>query len=321
MSERVRILEREPKPSGSLMRLEETLKQKGKISLTEGKTVDQSLALLRQMMEADIKDKGLREVLVADTNIQIAKVMDIVWSALVPELIGRNLITVMTGISPVLRIPKAVVGKVYKVGQLGGAPVGGETYEFTDITPELYGVNVAVPRTLIEDASWPVIERQLGETSRAMAEKETEVIVAALEAAASTQSYATSVYDTMCNAMKTMGANNARPTVMACHPNDYWGKVMLDAVIKNWYQWGGQPTVPSGVVPQILGMKPFISTKVTSGTMLFVDPARVGVHYVRRDATLADWEDPINDLVGSVLTSRFGCGVLRANAVLKVATA
>ena len=52
-----------------------------------------------------------------------------------------------------------------------------------------------------------------------------------------------------------------------------------------------------------------------------LDSKNAGVLYVRRDVTIEDYEDPVKDLVGAVVTARFRYATIRANAICTVTSA
>ena len=105
--------------------------------------------------------------------------------------------------------------------------------------------------------------------------------------------------------------------MLAIHPSEL-ADLLKDAAIQKAMDWGGSAVAPSGKIPTLLGLRVLVSTKVTSGTALVVDSKHAGVLFIRRDITAEDYEDPVKDLAGVAVTSRWAYATLRAEAVGKV---
>jgi hypothetical protein len=60
------------------------------------------------------------------------------------------------------------------------------------------------------------------------------------------------------------------------------------------------------------------SSLVTNGTAYMVDTRVAAVMLLRRDITIEDWVDVKNGKYGVRATTRFGLGVLRADAVARI---
>jgi len=57
---------------------------------------------------------------------------------------------------------------------------------------------------------------------------------------------------------------------------------------------------------------------VPNGTAYAIDTSVASVMLLRRDVTVQDWEDVKTGKFGIRATTRFGLGILRANAVAKM---
>jgi hypothetical protein len=91
-----------------------------------------------------------------------------------------------------------------------------------------------------------------------------------------------------------------------------------DKFIHAQYLPSGETDVGQGVVGSVLGMKVQASTLVPNGTAYAIDTRVASVMLLRRDVTVEDWESVKDGKFGVRASTRYGLGVLRANAVAKM---
>ena len=300
----------------AVKRLEEKLK-----TPFSGKPLTILQAELRQKMAEALKDKRLAELLLSDVSQATAKVLDVVWEAAKPNLIGRELAVVVAQDVPSLKVPRAKLSKAYEIAEGAEIPVGSEDYDSVTLTPRKYGVRPLISKEMIEDAEWDVIEYQLAEAGRAMADIETEKIISEMISDAGNSVAAgtsgTLAYSDVVNILKECLIDDFAPDTLAIHPSEF-ADLLKDTAIQKAMDWGGPAVAPSGRIANLLGMRVLVSTKVTSGTALVVDSKRAGVLFIRRDVTVEEYEDPVKDLAGVAVTARWVYDTLRANAIGKV---
>jgi len=300
----------------AIKRLEEKLK-----TSFSGKSVSEMQADLRQNVSELAKGGRLGEVLLSDVSQATAKVLDVVWEAAKPNLIGRELAVVVAEDVASLKVPRAKLGKAYEVAEGAEIPVGTEDYDSVVLTPRKYGVRPLISKEMLEDAEWDVIEFQLGEAGRAMADLETEKIIAKIVADAGNSVAAgtggTLAYADVVNILKECLADDFVPDVLAVHPSEF-ADLLKDSAVVKALDFGGPAVAPSGRIANLLGMKVLVSTKVPAGTALVVDSKHAGVLFVRRDIMAEEYEDPVKDLAGVAVTARWAYETLRANAIGKI---
>ena len=286
-----------------------------------GKPISLMQCELRQKLGEAFRSNRMQEILLSDLSQATAKVLDVVWEAAKPNLIGRELCVVIAQDAPSIKVPRAKLSKAYEVAEGAEIPVGTESYESVTLTPKKYGIRPLISREMVEDSEWDVIEYQLAEAGRAMADLETEKIVSQMISdAGNSVSAATSgtlAYGDVVNILKECLIDNCSPDVLAIHPSEL-ADLLKDSAIQKAMDWGGSAVAPSGKVPMLLGMRVLVSTKVTSGTALVVDSKHAGVLFIRRDITAEDYEDPVKDLAGAAVTARWAYATLRAEAIGKV---
>jgi len=300
----------------AVKRLEEKLK-----TSFSGKPISQMQTDLYQKVGELIKTNRLHEVLLSDVSQATAKVLDVIWEAAKPNLVGRELAVVVAQDVPILKVPRAKLSKAYEVAEGAEIPVGTEDYDSVTLTPKKYGVRPLISREMVEDAEWDIIEYQLAEAGRAMADLETEKIITQMTSdAGNTVAAGTSgtlAYNDVVNILKECLTDNFTPDALAVHPSEL-ADLLKDTAIQKAMEWGGPAVAPSGKVANLLGMKVLVSTKVSSGTALVVDSKHAGVLFIRRDITAEDYEDPVKDLAGVAVTSRRAYATLRTDAIGKI---
>jgi HK97 family phage major capsid protein len=286
-----------------------------------GKTVAQMSRELNESMKRALMDRRLKETLLSDSSQAVAKVLDIVWEAAKPNLIGRELVQVMAKDAPSLKIPRAKLSKAYEVAEGAEIPIGTEDYDSVTLTPKKYGVRPLISREMIEDAEWDVIQYQLAEAGRSMADIEAEKIITQMisdagnSAAAATSG--TLAYADVADMIKLIMTDNYNADIMAVHPTEF-ADLLKDTAIQKAMDWGGPAVAPTGRIATLLGLRVLVSTKVTSGTVLLVDSKHAGVLFIRRDITTEEYEDPVKDLAGVAITARWVYKTLRTDAIGKV---
>jgi HK97 family phage major capsid protein len=269
--------------------------------------------------------KKAEEILLSSSVGATAKILDIVWDAAVPELIGRQLCMVVEKDAPSIQVPKAVTAMVRWLTGGGEVPRSEETYTFVTIEAKKSGCASMISRDAIEDATWDLVARQLAEGARAMAEFESNYIIDRLIANAGNTTTAASsgtlVWDDVAGMIGTMWKGNRKPDVLALNPGEF-ADLLKDSDILNLLLYKKQEEfVSGGPIAYVPGTKILVSSQVPSGTALLVDSQHAGVLFIRRDITMEDYEDPIEDLQGAVFTERWNFGAVDTAAIATITSA
>jgi len=304
------------------------LEEKLQTPLISGMILQDAQRILRERMQSTLRDKRLKEVLMSDQSQATAKVLDVVWEAAKPRLIGRELVEVFAKDDPSLNIPKHTtpITARYPVAEGADIPINVGAFTSVTLTPEKSGVAVPISKEMVEDAAWDVIEFQLAEAGRAMAEVETAKIISTMIAdAGNTAAAATSgtlAYDDIVGILGLIQTDNFLQDYiqtgrgyLVVHPDQY-ADLLKDAKIRDTHVFGGTVAVaPTGRIETILGLNVRVTTKITSGTALIVDAEHAGALFIRRDITVENYDDPVKDLAGAVLTARWKYATMQANAI------
>ncbi|MEM3737543.1 MAG: phage major capsid protein [Candidatus Bathyarchaeia archaeon] len=311
----------------AVRRLEERLRT----PLISGMVIQDAQRVLRERLSTALRDRRLKEVLVSDQSQATAKVLDIVWEAAKPRLIGRELVQIFAKDDPSLNIPKhsTPITAKYPVAEGADVPINIGAFTSVTLTPEKSGVAVPISKEMVEDAAWDVIEFQLAEAGRAMAEVETEKIISQMIADAGNSTPAgttgTLAYDDLVGVLGMIQADNflqdyiqTGKGYLVVHPDQY-ADLLKDDKIRDTHVFGGTVAVaPTGRIETILGLNVRVTTKIPSGTALIVDAEHAGALFIRRDITVENYDDPIKDLAGAVLTARWKYATMQPNAIGKV---
>jgi len=286
-------------------------------NLTQG-TLDVLHRNLHRAIEALPRGKA-EEILFASQAGATATVLDTVWDAATPELIGRQLCVVVQKDAATIKIPKAATATPQWITGGVEIPISEETYSFIEVSAKKSGVRCAISRDLIEDATWDIVARQLAEGSRAMAAFESSYIISQLIANAGNTATAsnagTLAWGDIADMIGVMWGVNRKPDVLAVNPSEF-ADLLRDSAIQNLILYGKQDDfVPGGPIAYVPGLKILVSSHVTAGTALLVDSSHAGVLFIRRDITMEDYEDPIEDLQGAVFTERWNFVVVDGDTI------
>jgi len=279
-----------------------------------------------QKLREFVKPK-LKEFILSDQAYAVAEINRIVWEALKPNLIARDVVTVWHTDRPTYRFIRAILApRAFRVGEASEIPSAGEKYDNLDVTVYKIGLRPFVSREMIEDAVWDVVARQLAEGGRAMAQKENEDILALLNTQAAVgnnyQGYGATAaaaspgnlqYSDIVGAIAGVRGQNAFPDTLIVQPSEE-GDLLKDEKFIHTFYFGGlmrKALGPQEYFQQMLGFRTLTTTLQTSGKALMLDSTRHAGMVIRRDVTVENVVDPIKDLAGASLTERFNIGVLR----------
>lgn len=122
---------------------------------------------------------GIKEGLFSDSISALGSMHDTLVQAATPELIGRNIITVLPTSEPMERFPLDVDAVAYHYAEGAVTRLSGKKNTTVDIyTNQLIDASEEWTREFVEDATWNVMDNMLQKVGRALALKETEAIIA-----------------------------------------------------------------------------------------------------------------------------------------------
>jgi len=273
-------------------------------------------------------DIGVREGLFSDVVGGLGRMHDTLVEAAYPELIGRNIIDVRPTTETMERFPLDVKGVAYSYAEGATTRLSGKKHSTVDIhTDQLAESAEEWTREFVEDATWNVMDNMVEKVGRALGETETEKILALYGAIADAdlaggsaiaQGGTAMAWADLLKLHNAVRGENWRPTVLVVHETQLHQLLSDDKFIHAQYLPSAQTNIEQGIVTSVLGMKVQASTLVTNGTAYAIDTRVAATMLLRRDVTVEDWEEPRTGKFGVRATTRFGLGVLRANAVAKM---
>ncbi len=271
---------------------------------------------------------GVKEGFFSDIIGALGKMHDTMVDAAWPEIIGRNIITVMPTIEAMERFPldAGAVGYRYSEGAI--TRLSAKKASTVDIyTNQLSESSDEWTREYLEDATWNVMNKAVDNVGRALGQRETEAILS-LYAAVQAGDLATGAELAGGNAVASWASilalheavrrENWRPNVLAVNEMQLHQLLNDDKFVKSVYLPSSETDIEQGTIGSVLGMKVQSSTLVPNGTMYAIDTRVASVMLLRRDVTVEDWEDAKNGKYGLRGTTRFGAGILRSKAIARM---
>lgn len=271
---------------------------------------------------------GVKEGYFSDMAGALGKMHDTLVPAAWPEMIGRSIITVRPTTEAMERFPLDAGAVAYEYAEGAVTRLSGKKKTTVNInTDVLAEASDEWTREYLEDATWNVMDNAVENIGFALGEKETEKIIA-LYAAIADADLATGAvlaggsavmsWTKLLSLWQAVKSEKRRATVVALNDMQMAQLLNDSTFINAQYLPAGQTDLEQGVVTGALGMKILASSLVPNGTAYAIDTRVASMMLLRRDVAAEDWEDVKTGKYGVRATTRFGLGVLRANAVAKM---
>jgi len=262
----------------------------------------------------------------SETELVKQNLFNIIKDASVKSVVGRNVVQVVpmtqgSTLDWVLADKTSTI--VRKVAEGAEIPIDVESYTKVSVTPEKYGVRLAITKEMIEDANWPLIERNLKEAGRQMAYKEDGIIFDAFNdgttgfAAQSGHAFNSASTELgisdIVEGMRLVEIQDYQPNTMICHPTQLAELRQIDTFVEA-DKVGDRSTFEKGWAGKVFGLDTVFSTILTANRVHVLDKNEAGVLVVRRPLTVENWREPLRDLENASVTQRMAARVLRAGA-------
>jgi HK97 family phage major capsid protein len=271
---------------------------------------------------------GIREGLFSDMTGALGKMHDRLVQAAFPELIGRNIITVMPTSETMERFPLDTDAVAYRYSEGSVTRLSGKKNTTVDVyTNVLADASEEWTREFLEDATWNVMDNMVQKVGRALGLNETQAIIALYGAVADADlaggapingGNAVLSWAGLLQLHDAVRNENWRPTVLAVSETQLHQLLNDDKFVHAQYLPSSETDIEQGSIGSVLGMQVQASTLVPNGTAYAIDTRVASVMLLRRDITVEDWEDIKTGKYGVRATTRFGAGVLRSSAVAKM---
>lgn len=212
--------------------------------------------------------------------------------------------------------------RVRVVGEGAEIPLDKVEYNNLNIKPIKYGVAIRITREMLEDANWNLLQHNIQIAGRRFAENENSVIITnCLEAAANTVSGGASV--TIANitrAMQYLEDSDKEPTDYIVGYEVLNDLRNIDTFVE-YQKVGNTEFLERGFYGTIYGMNVVrVSTNagMTTTTSYVLDRNWGYVIAEKRPLSVENFELPLFDMSGAVLTHRFDAQPLRTNAIARI---
>ncbi len=271
---------------------------------------------------------GIKENLFSDMTGALGRMHDTLVQAAFPELIGRNIITVMPTTEPMERFPLDTDAVAYRYAEGAVTRLSGKKNSTVDIyTNRLCDSSEEWTREYLEDATWNVMDNMVQKVGRALGLNETKEIIDLYDAVEDSDLAGGAPINGGDEALDWTGLlklHNAvrgedwRPTVLAISETQLHQLLNDDKFIHAQYFPSNETDIEQGSIGSVLGMRVQASTLVPNGTAYAIDTRVASAMLLRRDITVEDWEEVKTSKFGVRATTRFGAGILRSSAVAKM---
>ena len=217
-----------------------------------------------------------------------------------------------------------------EVAEATDIPIDNQDYDTVEFVARKYGVRPLITKELIEDGLFNVAEIEMRKAGRRVENRLNQNGITELIDSAGLE------HDTagtnqgikaIASAVSKVRAAGFNPDTLIMHPSAE-AVVLQEFVPTNYYPT--EAIVNTGMVPNILGLKSFTCGVTKNGTqewdydtggdigMVVYDSVAAAAIGMRRDVTVENFDDPIKDMVGMTVTSRFDVEVIIANATCRV---
>lgn len=217
-----------------------------------------------------------------------------------------------------------------EVAEATDIPIEDQDYGTVEFKAKKYGVRPLITKELIEDGLFNVAELEMKKAGRRVENRLnqngiTELIDSAgLEHDCAGSNWGIKAIAAAVSKVRKAGFN---PDSLIMHPSAE-ALVLQEFVPTNYYPV--EAIVNTGMVPSILGLKTFTCGVTKNGTeewdydtdadigMVIYDSVAAAAIGMRRDITVENYDDPIKDMVGMTVTSRFDVEAIIADACCRV---
>jgi len=261
----------------------------------------------------------------------------IIFNKLIPE-VNKNLLPrelaamVLTkdqipGSTMTINLEEPNTMDIRRVGEGGEVPLDNIDYDTVTVTPVKYGVAVRITREMMEDSQFPLFERNIAVVGKRFAEKETELIITALDSAgATTAGGAAITIANITESMQDLEDYDYTPTDIILGTEVLNDLRNIDTFVEA-QKAGDTEMLKSGFKGNIYGLKVTLFSANAAPSTTYkkyayvIDRSEAFYLAIKRDLTVENFNMPSYDMQGAAITWRFSAGLLRSNAVSKITTA
>lgn len=216
--------------------------------------------------------------------------------------------------------------KVREIAEGADIVLDNESYTSTNIKPLKYGVGIRITKEMLEDGKWNLLEHNIANVAKRMAEKETELVITQLDSAGTVNSggdaYTISDLTTQ---MQDVEDEDFTPTTLLIGNEVLNDLRNIDTFVEA-DKLGTREMLETGFVGNIYGLNVMrFSTNAAPSTTYakyaYVYDKREAYYIVeKRPLTVDRFSLPSNDMSAATVTQRIAVKIIRTNAVSKTTT-
>lgn len=288
-------------------------------------------------------DKVLRR---DDAKLLLPEIIDEqIQSKILEEIIGRGLVEVVPIDSDSISWMEETGFNAHVVPEGSEIPIEHATWEKFFVSVLKIGVRPVITQEMIDDARWPVMRRNIDQAIRAVAKKEDEMIMDALNAgvpngspiSAGLGGMGTVVENhrismgteasnnpigtrAMAKAFTILRKENYTPNTILCNPTQMYELMVMEEYIgvnsqayMTLPEWVKASTV-NGTIGRYYGADVVVSENQPAGQILMFDRNVYAVLMERKPVALDEYNDVIRQIRGVTITERVMPAVVRRDS-------
>lgn len=206
-----------------------------------------------------------------------------------------------------------------------------QNYGYRTLTAKKYGNKIPISHELVQDAKFDLVGIELEKVGAAVENKLNQLMLTSLLDNAGNEHDCTGSntgITAVIGARKLVEEDGYYPDTLIMHPSAY-AAVLAD--YKPAYNWKAEDVLQSGIIPDIIGLKPFVTNVADDSStytwgygtdsyigMLAVDSKAGGIVGMREDISVEMHDDPFKMLVAPIVWGRFDASYIQANAISRI---
>ena len=209
-------------------------------------------------------------------------------------------------------------------------PILNQDYDTVQFVAKKYGDRPLISNELIEDGLFNIVDIEMKKSGRRVENRLNQNGITELIDSAGLEhdtAAANQGIKAIASGVSKVRAAGFNPDTLIMHPSAE-AIVLQEFVPTNYYPT--ESIVNTGMVPNILGLKTYTCGVTKNGTeewdydtdgdigMVVYDSVAAAAIGMRRDITVEKYNDPIKDMVGMSVTSRFDVEVVIPNATCRI---
>lgn len=267
---------------------------------------------------------------ITDTTLVQEQVYSSILAGSQPQIVWRGILPTVNANSYRMRFVKGETGSYAgEVAEGGAVDVDTQTYTSQNVDIKKIGTRPLITEELIQDGLFDVIEQELQYAGRRMENKLNRYVLDKILNGSNAISTSThnpagdhAAVTDLAHLIGKIQKQDYMPDTFVAYPTTA-AYLMQDSNVAYAAYMGSDAPLVSGKLPTLLGLTPYICTATdtassptwgdaTAGTSvggIVFSKNDLGKLVISRDLTVKDYDDPIHDIRGIVLTMRFGFDV------------